>query len=98
MNDEREIVIHSPFFNDIKVQSGQIKFKRNLADSLTFTLSPGNPGYDFIIPLKTLVKVENFKKQEVVFEGRVLDPDESMNSSGIFSKTFICESELGYLN
>lgn len=93
-----EIVIHHPAFNDLKVQSGQIKQGINVADSFSFTILPNNPGYSFIRPLKTLITVENLKTGKIEFDGRILMPTESMSESGAFAKSFVCESELGYLN
>lgn len=98
INDGVEIVIHHPAFNDLKVQSGQIKQGINVADSFSFTILPNNPGYNLIRPLKTLITVENLKTGKIEFDGRILMPTESMSESGAFAKSFVCESELGYLN
>src|SRR5690625_4827382 len=98
LNDGAETTIHSPYFNELKLQEGKIKQSINVADGFTFTILPNNPGYDSIHPLKTLVKVENLQTNKVEFEGRVLMPTESMSDTGIFAKSFLCESELGYLN
>lgn len=98
INDGVSTVIHHPAFNDLKVQSGQIKQGLNVADSFSFTILPNNPGYNLIRPLKTLITVENLKTGKIEFDGRILMPTESMNESGAFAKSFVCESELGYLN
>ncbi|WP_294593329.1 phage tail spike protein [uncultured Streptococcus sp.] len=44
-----------------------------------------------------MVKIVNKYDKEVEFYGRVLKPDTGMDSEGLFSKTFVCESVLGYL-
>jgi len=98
INDGVETIIHHHFFNELKLELGQIKEQINVASGFTFSILPNNPGYNQIYPLKTLIKIENMQENKVVFEGRILRPTESMSSSGIFGKAFICESELGYLN
>lgn len=98
INDGKETVIHSPYFNELKLPNGEIKPGINVAASFNFTILPNNPGYNFIRPLKTLINVFNTKTQEMEFEGRILMPTESMSESGAFVKSFVCESELGYLN
>lgn len=97
-NGGKETVIHHPYFNDLKLPSGQIKEGINVADSFTFSILPNNPGYDLIRPLTTLITVENIKTGKTEFDGRILMPTESMDESGTFGKSFICESDLGYLN
>ncbi|WP_313429992.1 phage tail spike protein [Siminovitchia terrae] len=98
INNSKETVIHHPAFNDLKVQEGQINKGINVADSFSFTIMPNNPGYNIIRPLKTLINVFNMKTGTYEFEGRILMPTESMSDSGVFSKAYVCESELGYLN
>lgn len=98
INDGLETVIHHPDFNDLKLQRGIIRQGINVADSFTFTILPNNPGYNLIRPLRTLVRVENMLTGKTEFDGRILMPTESMSESGAFVKTYVCESELGYLN
>ncbi|WP_336866397.1 phage tail protein [Peribacillus frigoritolerans] len=98
VNGKQETVIHHPDFNDLKVQTGQIKHGINVAESFSFSILPDNPGYHFIRPLRTLVKVEHIQSGKREFEGRVLMPTESMDDQGKFMKSFLCEGELGYLN
>src|SRR5699024_10127368 len=93
-----ETTIHSPFFNDLKLPHGQIKQEINIADGFTFGVLPNNPGYNLIRPLHTLINVFNTQTSKFEFEGRVLMPTESMSESGVFTKSFLCESELGFLN
>lgn len=98
INDGQETVIHHPYQNKLKVQSGQIKQEINVADSFTFSILPNNPGYSLIRPLTTLITVDNMQTRKREFDGRILMPTESMEESGAFGKSFVCESELGYLN
>src|SRR5690625_1706267 len=98
INNGERTVIHHPAFNDVKVITGENRVEVNKASSFTFTILPNNPGYNLIQPLKTLIEVENIKTGKVEFDGRILTPKDTMSALGAFSKTFICESELGYLN
>ena len=77
--------------------SGTIKQGINTINSFTFTILPNNQGYSLINPITTLVKVLNTKTNKYEFIGRVLNPTYDMTSDGIISKTYVCESELGYL-
>lgn len=98
INDGIETVIHHPAFNDLKITVGQIKTGINVSSSLNISLLPNNPGYNLIRPLKTLIEVQNLKTGKMEFEGRILMPTSTMNETGTFAKSFVCESELGYLN
>lgn len=67
-------------------------------DSATITLHPQNPAYEHLHELKTLVRIINMKTGETEFDGRVLQiPEESMDSSGVITKTVLCEGVSGYL-
>ncbi len=67
-------------------------------DSATIIVNPQNPAYEHLHELKTLVRIINTKTGETAFDGRVLHiPEESMDSSGIITKTVLCESVAGYL-
>lgn len=98
INNDIETVINavSTDINTPRI-SGTIKQGINCIDSFTFSILPNNPGYNLIYPYKTLVKVFNFKTRKYEFIGRVLTPSGSMDSSGLISKQYICESELAYL-
>ena len=98
INNGTKKIIHSEKNNDIKLTSAQIKKGLNSIDSFTFSILPNNPGYYLIHPLKTLINVYNTLTQKYEFEGRILMPTDNMNESGAFSKSFVCESELGFLN
>lgn len=87
--------------NEVDVNSknrvvGQIKKQVNSIDSLTFTIYPGNAGYDSIEPLNTTVEVYD-KNNKTKFRGRVLDVTPGMDESGIVSKSVTCEGAMGYL-
>lgn len=100
-NDGQKTTIHSPVALDTGnvplLQSGQIKGGINTAAAFNFNYLNTNPAYGNLYPLKTLVEVTDTLKNKVVFRGRALSPTDSMESSGAFSYSYICESELAYL-
>ena len=70
---------------------------RNTIDSFSFVIFPNNQGYNLLKDLKTLIEIKNIKTNEIKFKGRILIQTPDMSSSGLLSKSVICESELGYL-
>lgn len=97
INNSVETVINEVSTNTDNRITGTIKQGINTINSFSFTILPNNKGYNLITPLSTLVKVLNTKTDKYEFIGRVLSPTYSMSSNGLVSKSFICESELGYL-
>lgn len=97
INDGEEKVIHSPIVDEIKVV-GSIKKEINKIDTLDVSFHLNNPAYGNMKPFKTLINVLNTKTGEYDFEGRVLGPSDSMDSNGLFSTSYECEGELGYLH
>lgn len=97
INNNVETVINEVSTNTNNRITGTIKQGINTINSFSFTILPNNQGYNLIEPLKTLVKVLNTKTNKYEFIGRVLSPTHSMSSAGLVSKSFVCESELGYL-
>jgi len=99
INNEKEKVINAvSMSNEAPRIEGQIKEGINAIDSFTFTIYENNPEYNNIIPFVTLVHIFDVKKKEYIFKGRVLTQTREMDESGICSKEYVCESELGYLN
>lgn len=98
INDKVETVINA-VSTDINAPriTGTVKQGINSIDSFSFTILPKNQEFNLIKPMKTLVKVLNTKTNKYEFIGRVLKPSGSMSSSGLISKSFVCESELAYL-
>lgn len=98
INDGVETIInHVSTSNKANRISGTIKQGINCIDSFTFNIFHNNEGYNLIKPLKTLINVYNTKTNKYEFRGRVLKLVGEMNSSGVISKNFVCESELAYL-
>ena len=77
--------------------TGQCKFGINTIDSFSFVIFPNNQGYNSLKDLKTLIEIKNIITNEIKFKGRVLIQTPDMSSSGLLSKSVVCESELGYL-
>lgn len=96
-NDGSKTVIHEPGTSEVKVEDAKVSREVNKFDSLSFTVYPGNPGYDFIDPFATLVTVDNLKTGKRIFDGRVIQPVPSMDSDGTVCKSVTCESVMGYL-
>lgn len=95
--DDTGILIHSPYINDLKA-----KFKVNLVlqgvSDMTLTINAKNPAWNNVRPLRTLIRVTNTRTGKKVFDGRILKPTQSMNSDGMFSIEYACESKLAYLH
>ena len=97
INNGVETAINEVSTNTSNRISGTIKQGINTINSFTFTILPNNIGYNLISPLSTLVKVLNTKTNKYEFIGRVLSLTNSMSNNGLISKSYVCESELGYL-
>lgn len=98
INNEEEIIINAVSTNKEAPRiTGQCKFGINTIDSFKFTILPNNIGFNSVYNLRSLVEVKNTKTNVIEFKGRVLLSTPKMSSSGLFSKSVVCESELGYL-
>lgn len=95
-NDKVGTLIHSPYVDDLKVVF-KGTFVRDGISDLTFTINPRSPAWNKVKPMRTLVKVVDFKRNKVVFDGRILKPVQSMSSDGFFSIEYLCESKEAYL-
>ncbi len=92
-----ELEIHSPFSNDLKLEKGSIKKGVNTFDSFEFSFLPNNPSFGRLKPLTTLIRVVDTRLNKSIFKGRVLIPTDEMESSGEFSCSYTCGSDLSYL-
>lgn len=95
-NDKIGTLIHSPYADDLKVIWKGTIVPDGISD-LTFTINPRSPAWNKVKPMRTLVKVVDFKRNKVVFDGRILKPVQSMSSDGFFSIEYVCESKEAYL-
>ena len=96
-NGEEEYIINEASSNSNNRIIGKIKQGINTINSFEFTIYPNNEGFDKIQPYKTTVEVLNTKTNKYEFKGRVLTLTSDMESNGLISKTYVCESELAYL-
>lgn len=98
INNEIETIINAVSTSHEATRiTGQCKFGINTIDSFSFVIFPNNQGYNLLKDLKTLIEIKNIKTNEIKFKGRILIQTPDMSSSGLLSKSVICESELGYL-
>lgn len=95
-NDKVGTLIHSPYADDLKV-IWKGNFVPDGISDLTFTINPRNPAWNKVKPMRTLVKVVDFKRNKVVFDGRILKPTQSMSASELFTIEYVCESKEAYL-
>lgn len=95
--DTKGTVIHSSFINAKKVKWSAHPVLDGVSD-MEFTIDPSNPGWNKIRPLHTLIELKNVRTGKVFFQGRVLQPEQTMSSEGMFSIKYVCESKKAYLN
>lgn len=95
--DKTGILLHETQLDGDKVSAGRLEQSLSDIGTFEFELMYDHPLYNKIEPITGLVKIINKYDKEVEFYGRVLKPDAGMDSSGLFAKTFVCESVLGYL-
>lgn len=95
--DKVGTLLHEIQLDGDKVSAGRLEQSLTDIGTFEFELMYDHPLYNQIEPITGLVKIVNKYDKEVEFYGRVLKPDAGMDSTGLFAKTFVCESVLGYL-
>lgn len=95
--DKVGTLLHETQLDGDKVSAGRLEQSLSDIGTFEFELTYDHPLYNQIEPITGLVKIINKYDKEVEFYGRVLKPDAGMDSTGLFSKNFVCESVLGYL-
>ena len=95
--DKTGSLLHETQLDGDKVSAGRLEQSLSDIGTFEFELMYDHPLYNKIDPITGLVKIINKYDKEVEFYGRVIKPDAGMDSEGLFSKTFVCESVLGYL-
>lgn len=95
--DKVGTLLHETQLDGDKVSAGRLEQSLSDIGTFEFELMYDHPLYNQIEPITGLVKIVNKYDKEVEFYGRVLKPDAGMDSTGLFAKTFVCESVLGYL-
>lgn len=93
-----EHTIHSENLNDTKLLTAKITRDIDAIDSFQFSISPKSPYYNDFKGMTTFVKVTIPKRNQVLFEGRVLPTTDSMATSGEFNKEITCEGLLSFLH
>ncbi|MDT7016995.1 phage tail protein [Latilactobacillus curvatus] len=93
-----EHTIHSENLNDTKLLTAKITRNIDSIDSFQFSISPKSPYYNDFKGMTTFVKVTIPKRNQVLFEGRVLPTTDSMATSGEFNKEITCEGLLSFLH
>lgn len=81
-----------------RIATGKIHKEVNAIDSFDFTITYENPGWSKIVPFKTWVKVVRTDNKEIIFDGRSLQPEGDMDSSGSITQAYICEGRLATLH
>lgn len=98
INDKKGTVLHETQVGGYKVANGRIEQSLAEIDNFEFEIMYDHPLYNKINAITGLVKVVNKYDNEIEFYGRILKPESQMDSSGLFSQSFYCESVLGYLH
>lgn len=93
-----ETLIHSAHINTLKLISPQITFDVTAFPAFSFSIYPDNPGYSMLNYLTTFVRVYKPSKHRNVFEGRVLLPTETLDTSGDLHKEVTCEQLGSFLH
>lgn len=88
-------------YNEIGT-GGDLKYSLNLVldgiSSLTLELPLSNSRAERLEPFQTLVKMTNFETGKVLFRGRVMDKQYSMDSNGKVVVIYTCEDRLAFLH
>ena len=77
------------------VNSASLKLKSSDIDDLELTVSEGNPLFEGVEPFKTHVEV--YDNAKLIFRGRALKPQRSMDTKGLFTRSYNFESVEAYL-
>lgn len=95
--DKQGTVIHETQVDGDKVSYGKLEQSLSNIHTFEFELLYDHPLYGKINPINGLIKIINKFDNELEFYGRILKPDYEMDSQGMFSQRYVCESVLGYL-
>lgn len=82
----------------INYNTGSIKYSKNNADILTFSILQNDKNFNNLKKYKDYINVINQLDNSICFRGRVINSKVEMNSDGLYQNTLICESVLNYLN
>ena len=82
----------------IRPISAQITKDISSYPSLNLTLDPSHREYDNFYLFTSFVKVTRIDTGKVLFEGRTISSQDSMDTSGVLQKQITCESLEGFLH
>ena len=83
---------------EIQCINKKISYSKNIADVLTFELGIGSIYYNKFKKYLNYIQVVNEANNALIFDGRVLSNQVSMNSEGEFLNIITCESAINYFN
>lgn len=90
-------LLHESRVDGDKVSAGKIEQSLSGISTFNFELLYDHPLFNQIEPITGLVKVVNKYDKDIEFYGRILKPEGEMDNIGLFAKSYVCESALGYL-
>lgn len=96
--DGEEHVIHSERTDKFRLLMCQVTKNVSAYDSLEIQITPDQPQYANFHQFTTFVKVTRPDLQKTIFEGRVITPDDEMDTDGSIFNDVICEGLEGFLH
>lgn len=96
--DGEEHVIHSERTDKLRLLMCQVTKDVTAYDSLEIQITPDQPQYANFHQFTTFVKVTRPDLHKIIFEGRVITPNDEMDTSGAIFKDVICEGLEGFLH
>lgn len=96
--DGEEHVIHSERTDKFRLLMCQVTKDVSAYDSLEIQITPDQPQYANFHQFTTFVKVTRPDLQKTIFEGRVITPNDEMDTGGAIFKDVICEGLEGFLH
>ncbi|WEV56125.1 phage tail spike protein [Ligilactobacillus acidipiscis] len=94
----REHLLNSDADDSHRLISATVSKEINSYPSLSITVPPSNVRYDDFKMYTTFVRVIRADTGKVVFDGRVITPSDSMDSSGTLQESITVEGVAGFLH
>lgn len=98
LNAKQEFSLNSDTSSGRRLISAAITKSVDSYPSFTFSLDPSHREYANIHPFTSFVRVFRPYTGDLMFEGRVLTPNDQMDSSGSINKDITCEGLEGFLH
>ena len=93
-----ETTIQSPWDNETKLINPVVHKDVDNIETFTFTIYPNSAAYNELHYFTSFIRVVNAVSGKVLFNGRVLYPNESMDKDGVLKKDVTCEGLLAFLH